>query len=91
MGQHRQSLEIYVFKMKDFVKAEEFVARTLYGYLTGTIADFNLAIVIVRIDLRPHLQILQMTLTSQHHLYITRYFPSIFNHLRLTNQTSSQL
>lgn len=35
MGQHRQSLEIYVFKMKDYVKAEEYVARTLYRYLSG--------------------------------------------------------
>lgn len=25
MGQHRQALEIYVFKMKDYVKAEEYV------------------------------------------------------------------
>lgn len=25
MGQHKQALEIYVFKMKDYVKAEEYV------------------------------------------------------------------
>lgn len=90
MGQHRQSLEIYVFKMKDYVKAEEYVARDLYRYLS-TVANFHLAIVIVRIDLRLHLQPLQMIPTSQHYLYITHYFPSIFNHLRRTNQTSSQL
>jgi hypothetical protein len=35
MGQHRQSLEIYVFKMKDYVKAEEYVARMLYYHLFG--------------------------------------------------------
>ena len=28
MGQHRQALEIYVFKMKDYVKAEEYVFET---------------------------------------------------------------
>lgn len=25
MGQHRQALEIYVFKLRDYVKAEEYV------------------------------------------------------------------
>lgn len=25
MGEHREALEIYVFKMKDFAKAEEYV------------------------------------------------------------------
>lgn len=25
MGQHKQALEIYVFKMQDYVKAEEYV------------------------------------------------------------------
>ena len=25
MGQHKQALEIYVFKMKDYSKAEEYV------------------------------------------------------------------
>lgn len=31
MGQHKQALEIYVFKMKDYVKAEEYVTRSASG------------------------------------------------------------
>lgn len=27
MGQHKQALEIYVFKLKDFAKAEEYVSK----------------------------------------------------------------
>lgn len=27
MGQHKQALEIFVFKMEDFAKAEEYVER----------------------------------------------------------------
>lgn len=27
MGQHKQALEIYVFKMKDYQKAEEYVLQ----------------------------------------------------------------
>lgn len=27
MGQHKQALEIYVFKMKDYTKAEEWVCK----------------------------------------------------------------
>lgn len=30
MGQHRQALEIYVFKLEDYAKAEEYVQRTTF-------------------------------------------------------------
>lgn len=29
MGQHKQALEIYVFKIQDFEKAEEYVSSVL--------------------------------------------------------------
>lgn len=31
MGQHRQALEIYVFKIEDYVKAEEYVQPCPYS------------------------------------------------------------
>jgi hypothetical protein len=30
MGQHKQALDLYVFKMKDYVKAEEWVSAARY-------------------------------------------------------------
>ncbi len=32
MGQHKQALEIYVFKLQDFEKAEEYVPSTFSLY-----------------------------------------------------------
>lgn len=32
MGQHKQALEVYVFKLKDFDKAEEYATLQLHGY-----------------------------------------------------------
>ncbi len=43
MGQHKQALEIYVFKLQDSEKAEEYEARTIHS---TAIAHFILVTVI---------------------------------------------
>ena len=49
MGQHRQALEIYVFKLEDYVKAEESVLTTYESSkVTAKIRFTGIAIIFTR-------------------------------------------
>jgi hypothetical protein len=94
MGQHKQALEIYVFKMKDYQKAEQYVSADVSVLHILTSIDTVTELILLKTPLH-HLNRTQRTMPGMilkrpHRLFTTLCYRSIFNHHRPINPTWNQ-
>lgn len=82
MGQHKQALEIYVFKMKDYQKAEQCVFNDIPDL--PLLTSIGTATESMRLKTPLHLnriaKMMEMIPKRPHLLFIIRFCRSIFNH-----------
>lgn len=93
MGQHKQALEIYVFKMKDYQKAEQYVSvdAPILHILTSidTVTESTRLKILLHLS-RTKRMMSEMILKGPRHLFTILFYRSIFNQHLPTSLTLNQ-